>query len=65
VGAQTLAVVTGLASGERELVGLWWAFPIGSIVIYSLAVIAMGVGAVLLLRDLFKNTKLGHEEHLL
>jgi hypothetical protein len=54
-GGQGLAVVTGLASGETEPVGLPWALVLASIVLYSMAVIAMGVGGILLLRDLFRT----------
>ncbi len=53
VGGQALAVVTGLASGEVEPVGWQWALVVGSLVLYTLAVIAIGVGGVLLLRELF------------
>jgi hypothetical protein len=52
VGGQALAVVTGLASGESEPTGVWWALVLASLAIYSLALVAMGVGGVLLLRDL-------------
>jgi hypothetical protein len=55
VGGQALAVATGLASGETEPAGIWWAVVLGTIVGYSLALIAMGVGGLLLLRDLFKG----------
>jgi hypothetical protein len=55
VGGQTLAVVTGLASGETEPVGWRWIFVLASLAIYSLALVAMGVGGILLLRDLFKK----------
>jgi hypothetical protein len=54
VGGQVLAVVTGLASGETEPTGWWWALVLASIVVYSLALVVIGVGGVLLLRDLFK-----------
>jgi hypothetical protein len=54
VGGQVLAVVTGLASGEAEPAGGRWTVVLASIVVYSLALVAMGVGGVLLLRDLFK-----------
>ncbi len=54
VGSQELAVVTGLASGETEPAGWWWALVLASLVVYSLALIVIGVGGVLLLRDLFK-----------
>ena len=54
VGGQALAVVTGLASGETEPAGWWWALVLASLVVYSLALVVMGVGGVLVLRDLFK-----------
>jgi hypothetical protein len=54
VGGQVLAVVTGLASGETKPAGWWWALVLASIVVYSLAIVVIGVGGVLLLRDLFK-----------
>jgi peptidoglycan/LPS O-acetylase OafA/YrhL len=55
VGGQALAVVTGLASGETEPVGWWWILVLGSLVSFSLALVATGVGGVLLSRDLFKK----------
>jgi hypothetical protein len=57
VAGQVLAVVSGLASGAREPTGFWWGVVLGSIVLYVLAVIVIGVGGVLLLRDLFKPLK--------
>ena len=53
VGGQVLAVVTGLASGETEPAGWWWALVLASLVVYSLALVVIGVGGVLLLSDLF------------
>jgi len=53
VGSQTVAVVTGLASGEIEATGWPWMLVIGMLVGYILAVASICVGAVLLLRDLF------------
>jgi hypothetical protein len=58
VGGQVLAVATGLASGEREPSGVWFAVVLASIAVYSLAVVAIGVGGVLLLRDLFQRSRL-------
>jgi hypothetical protein len=57
VGGQALAVATGLASGETEPAGWWFALVLASIVAYSLALVAMGVGGALLLRDLFKGRR--------
>jgi hypothetical protein len=56
VGGQVLAVATGLASGETEPVGWPWALVLTTLVIFSLALVTLGVGGVLLLRDLFKRT---------
>ena len=61
VGGQVLAVVTGLASGETEPAGWWWALVLASIVIYTLALVVIGVGGVLVLRDLFKPSRLPTE----
>jgi hypothetical protein len=61
VGGQVLAVVTGLASGETEPAGWWWALVLASIVVYSLAIVVIGVGGVLLLRGLFKPSRLPTE----
>ena len=51
VGGLLLADVTGLASGKTTPVGLWWLLVLASLVIYSMALVAMGVGGVLLLGD--------------
>ena len=54
VGGQAIAVATGLASGETEAAGLPWALVIGSIVLYILAVIFVGINGILLVRDINK-----------
>jgi hypothetical protein len=54
IGGQALAAVTGLASGATEPGGWQWALVLGSLVLYALAIIAMGVGGALLLLRLFK-----------
>jgi len=55
VGGQALAVVSGLASGETEPAGIWWALVVGSLAVYTLAIVAMGVGGALLVRDLYRK----------
>lgn len=55
LGGQALAVVTGLAPGETEPAGWLWALVVASIVIYSLALVEMGVAGVLLVRDVFRH----------
>jgi hypothetical protein len=57
VGGQALAVLTGLASGETEPIGWQWALVLASLVIHILALIVMGIGGLLLLRDLFKGLR--------
>jgi hypothetical protein len=52
VGSQGLAVVTGLASGDTMPEGLPWILVLGLLAVYSLALVVMGVGGVLLVRDL-------------
>jgi hypothetical protein len=55
VGGQALAVVTGLASGRTEPTGWPWALVIASLALFVLALVILGVGGVLLVRDLFKT----------
>jgi hypothetical protein len=57
VGGQGLAVVTGLASGETQPGGWQMAVVLTSLGIYTLAVIATGVGGILLLRDVFGRAR--------
>jgi hypothetical protein len=52
-GSQALAVATGLASGETEPTGWPWVLVLALIVAYDVAVVAIGVGGALLVRDLF------------
>jgi hypothetical protein len=58
VGGQALAVVTGLADGSTETGGWQWMLVLGSLVIYVLALIEVGVGGILLSRDVFKPQQL-------
>jgi hypothetical protein len=53
LGVQWFAEITGLASGSTEPVGWMWAVVIASLAIYSLALIMIGTGGALLVRDLF------------
>jgi hypothetical protein len=61
VGGQALAVATGLASGETEPAGWPWALVLASLVIFTLALVIMGVGGVLLLRVIFRTPRLPTE----
>jgi hypothetical protein len=56
-GGQALAVATGLASGATEATGWQWALVLGSLIAYILALIAVGVGGAVLLRDLYKRAQ--------
>lgn len=49
---QLLAVLTGLASGETKPGGWQWAVVVGAIVVYILALVILGVGGMLLVREL-------------
>jgi len=57
VGGQALAVVTGLADGSTEIGGWQWMLVLGSLIIYTVAIVAIGVGGVLISRDLFRSGK--------
>ncbi len=56
-----LAVITGPASGETGPGGWESALVLAAVVIYSLALVVIGVGGVLLLRDLFQPSRLSTE----
>jgi hypothetical protein len=55
-GSQGLAVVTGLANGTTTPGG--WALPLvlAALIGFIIALVAVGVGGVLLLRDVYKPT---------
>lgn len=57
VGGQAIASVTGLASGEIEPTGWQWALVTATLAGYCLALVAIGVGGILLLRDLFTSPR--------
>ena len=58
VGGQALAVVTGLPDGSTPIGGWQWALVLGALAVYVLAVIEVGVGGVLLLKDVFKSRQI-------
>jgi hypothetical protein len=58
-GSQGLAVVTGMASGQTESSGWLMAIVLGAIILFDLALVAVGVGGILLLRELLKRPKEG------
>lgn len=55
IGTQGLAVVTGPASGAAEPEGLNFALVISGLVLFDLAQAAVGLGGILLLRELFSG----------
>ena len=57
IGSQGLAVATGLASGATEPVGWPWVLVIATLMGFLLAVMALAVGGVLLMRELFGNLR--------
>jgi len=57
VGGQALVIVSRLAFSEMEPTGWRWLLVLASIVFYSLAIVVIGVGGVLLLGDLFKPSR--------
>jgi len=63
LGGQALAVVTGLADGSTAIGGWQWALVLSSLAIYVLAIVDVGVGGILLLRDLFKPQQLSMQGH--
>jgi hypothetical protein len=55
-GGQLVAIATGLASGDTPPGGWQWALALGLIIGYALAVVVIGLGGILLLRDLFRSS---------
>lgn len=55
IGSQLVAVVTGLADGSTPMGGWEWTVVLGMIIGYSVALIALGIGGILLIRDLRKH----------
>lgn len=58
LGMMVIPQVTGLADGSTPIGGWEWALVLGILAVYMLAVAAVGVGGILLLRDLFKPGQL-------
>jgi hypothetical protein len=52
LGSQGLAVVTGLASGETSADGWPWVLVLTMLGLFTLALLGIAVGGILLLRDL-------------
>ena len=59
-GGQTIAVITGLASGRTEPTPLLMALVLTPIMIYALLLAVIGVGGAQLVRDLFKQPAPGN-----
>ena len=57
VGGQALAVITGLADGTTEIGGWQWMLVLASLILYTVAIVIIGVGGVLISRDLFRSGK--------
>jgi hypothetical protein len=57
-GVLVIPAVTGLADGSTPMGGWQWMLVLGILALYTAAVIAVGIGGVLLLRDLFKPDQL-------
>lgn len=55
--SQVVAVITGLASGATEPTGIEWALVVAMLVGYILAVMALGVGGIFMIRDLYRRKK--------
>lgn len=58
LGMMVIPQVTGLADGSTPIGGWQWMLVLGILAVYTLAMAAVGVGGILLLRDLFKPGQL-------
>lgn len=61
-GGQGIAVISGLASGDIDPTGWIWGLLIATIVLYTLAIILVGIIGILLIKILF--SKNAHERTL-
>jgi hypothetical protein len=57
LGGQLVAMLSGLASGATPITSPWWTVVLAALGGYVLALVAVGVGGLLLLRDLFFPAK--------
>jgi signal transduction histidine kinase len=55
VASQVLAIVSGIASGIAEPVGIWWILVLVLLAVYTLAMIALGVGGIRLLKSVYSR----------
>lgn len=55
VFGQVVASLSGLASGETEPVGLWWNVVLAAFAGFFIALLFLGAGGILLLRDLYRQ----------
>lgn len=53
-GSQGLALITGIASGKTEPAGLLFALVLIPLVLFILTQVIIGVGGILLIKDLFR-----------
>ena len=56
VGSQVIAILTGLASGETEPGGWQMVLVLALLGVYCLAILAVGMGGVRLLRTLYRKS---------
>lgn len=54
-GGQALAVVSGLASGETEPVGLAWGLVVASLALYVLALLVIAITGIFITRRAFQR----------
>lgn len=54
-GIMIVPVLTGLADGSTPMGGWEWMLMLGILAAYTAAVIVIGIGGILLLRDLFRH----------
>ncbi|NLZ14646.1 MAG: hypothetical protein GXY29_10690, partial [Thermotogaceae bacterium] len=55
--SQMLAVATGLASGAIPATGIWFILCVLLLFVYTIAVVAIGIAGILLLRELYTKDK--------
>lgn len=64
VASQVLAVTTGLADGSRDPSGFPWLLVVTLLAIYTLTLLVLVAGGILLIADLFQDHKPGNRPQL-
>lgn len=64
IASQMLAVITGLADGSRDPSGFPWMLVVSFLAIYTLTLVILVAGGILLIADLFQGRTSENQPHI-